>query len=78
MIDWIESVDPVADLCLKNQIYLVLLNACESKEITEVQNAHFKMLLKDGEKRTSRCKTFKCSEMLLEDPEAGRFVVAII
>ena len=30
------------------------------------------MLLKDNETRTRRCKTFKCSEMLLEDGEAGR------
>ena len=70
MICWIESVDPVADLCLTNQIYSVLLNAFQFKEITEVQNAHF--LLEDGETRTRRCKTFKCSEMLLEDGEAGR------
>ena len=76
MICWNESVDPIADLCLTNQIYSVLLNAFESKEITVVQNAHLQMLLEDGEKRTCRCKTFKCSEMLLEYPEAGRFVVA--
>ena len=72
MICWIESVDPVADLCLTNQIYSVLLNAFQYKEITEVQNEHFKMLLEDGETRTRRCKTLKCSEMLLEDDEAGR------
>ena len=72
MICWIKSVDPVADLCLTNQIYSVLLNAFQFKEITEMQNAHFKMLLEDGETRTRRCKTFKCSEMLLEDGEAGR------
>ena len=72
MICWIESVDPVADLCLTNQIYSVLLNAFQFKEITEVQNAHFKILLKVGETRTLRCKTFKCSEMLLGDGEAGR------
>ena len=35
----IESVDPVYDFCLTNQIYSVLLNAFEFKEITEVQNA---------------------------------------
>ena len=69
MICWIESVNPVADLCLTNQIYSVLLNAFQFKEIIEV---HFKMLLEDGETRTRRCKTFKCSEMLLEDGEAGR------
>ena len=34
MICWIESVDPVADLGLTNQIYSVLLNAFEFKEIT--------------------------------------------
>ena len=72
MICWIESVDPVADLCLTNQIYSILLNAFEFKEITEVQNAHLKMLFEDGETRTRRCKTFKCSEMLLEDGRAGR------
>ena len=72
MICWIESVDPVADLCLTNQIHSVLLNAFQFKEITEVQNTHFKMLLEDGETRTRRCKTFKCSEMLLEDGGAGR------
>ena len=33
MICWIEAVDPVADLCLTNQIYSVLLNAFEFKEI---------------------------------------------
>ena len=44
MIGWIESADPVTDLCLTNQIYSVLLNAFEFKEITEVQNAHLKML----------------------------------
>ena len=27
VICWIESVDPVADLCLTNQIYSLLLNA---------------------------------------------------
>ena len=64
MICWIEFVDPVADLSLPtNQIYSVLLNAFEFKEITEVQNAHLKMLLEVGETRTRRCKTFKCSEM---------------
>ena len=45
MICWIESVDPVADLCLTNQIYSELLNASELREISEVQNAHLKMLL---------------------------------
>ena len=40
MICWIESVNPVADLCLANQVSSVLLNAFEFKEITEVQNAH--------------------------------------
>ena len=72
MICWIESVDPVAGLCLTNQIYSVLLNTFQFKEITEVQNAHYKILLEDGETRTRRCKTFKYSEMLLEDVEAGR------
>ena len=47
MICWKESVSPVADLCLTNQIYSVLLNAFEFKEITEVQNPHLKMLLDD-------------------------------
>ena len=56
MIRWIESVDPVADLCLINQIYSVLLNAFEFKEITEVQNAHLKMLLEDDETRPRGCK----------------------
>ena len=72
MVCWIESVNPVADLCLTKQIYSVLLNAFQFKEIIEVHNAYFKMLLEDGEMRTRRCKTFKCSEMLLEDGEAGR------
>ena len=49
VICWIESVDPVDDLCLTNQIYSVLLNTFEFKEITEVQNAHLKMLRKDDE-----------------------------
>ena len=69
VICWVESVDPVADLCLANQIYSVLLNASESKEITEVFH-------EDGEKRTRRCKTFKFSEIPIEDREAGRFVLA--
>ena len=72
MICWIESVNPVADLCLTKQTYSVLLNAFQFKEIIEVQNAHFKMLLEDGKTRTRRCKTFKCSEMLLKDGDAGR------
>ena len=48
MICWIESVDHVgaSDLCLTNQIYSVLSNAFQFKEITEVQNAHFKCFLK--------------------------------
>ena len=49
MICWIESVDPVDDLCLTSQIYSVLLNAFEFKEVTEVQNAHLKMLFEDDE-----------------------------
>ena len=56
VISWIESVDPVDDLCLTSQIYSVLLNAFEFKEITEVQNAHLKVLLKDEETRTRGCK----------------------
>ena len=56
MICWIESVDPVDDLFLTNQIYSVLLNAFEFKEITEVQNAHHKMLLGDDETRPRGCK----------------------
>ena len=49
MIGWIESVDPVDDFCLTNQIYSVLLNAFELKEITEVKITQFKMLLEDDE-----------------------------
>ena len=56
MICRIESVDPVGDLCLTNQIYSVLLNAFEFEEITEVQNAHFQILLEDGETRTRRSR----------------------
>ena len=41
------SVDPTADLCRTNQIYSVLLNAFEFKEITEVQNAHLKVTKRD-------------------------------
>ena len=37
VICWIGSVDPVDDLCLRNQIYSALLNAFEFKEITEVE-----------------------------------------
>ena len=44
VICWIESVDPVDYLCLPNHVYSVLLNTFEFKEITEVQNAHVKML----------------------------------
>ena len=40
VVCWIESVDPVDDLCLTIQTYSVLLNAFELKEITEVQNTH--------------------------------------
>ena len=72
MICWIESVDLVADFCLTNQIYSELLNAFEFKEITEVQNDLLKMLLEDGKTRTRRCKTFECSEMLLEDCKTER------
>ena len=63
MICWIESVSPVADLCLTNQIYSVLLNAFEFKEIIEVQNPHLKMLLEDGETRPRSCKypTLPCT-----------------
>ena len=46
VICWIESVDPVADLCLTNQIYSAMLNAFEFKEITEVQNTTLKCFLK--------------------------------
>ena len=56
MICWIESVDSVADLCLTNQIYSVLMNAFEFKAITEVENAHVKMLLEDYEMRPRGCK----------------------
>ena len=56
MICWIESVSPVADLCLTNQIYSVLLNSFEFKEITEVQNPHHKMLLEDDKTRPRSCK----------------------
>ena len=49
MICWIESVDPVDDLWLTNQIYSVMLNTFELKEISEAQNAHLKMLLEDDE-----------------------------
>ena len=52
MICWVESVDPIADFCLTNQIYSGLFKALEFKEITEVQNDHLKMLLEDGEMRT--------------------------
>ena len=63
MICWIESVDPAADLCLTNQIYSVLLNDFEFKEITEVQNAHLQMLLEDDETRPGGCKylTLPCA-----------------
>ena len=47
MICCIESVDPVDDLCLTNQIYSVLLNAFEFKEITEVQKCFLKMTKRD-------------------------------
>ena len=74
-ICWIESVDPIADLCLTNQIYSVLL--IEFKEITEVQNTHLKMLLEDGETQTRRCKIFKLScKMLLEDVTKRDLVVS--
>ena len=46
VIRWIESVDPVSDLCLTNQIYSVLLNAFELKEIAEVQNTTLKCFFK--------------------------------
>ena len=48
-ICWIESVDPVGDLCLTNQIYSALLNAFEFKEITEVQNSLLQTLLEVDE-----------------------------
>ena len=43
-------------ICLTNQIYSVPLNAFEFKEITEVQNAHLKMLLEDDETRRRGCR----------------------
>ena len=46
VICWIESFDPVADLCLTNQIYSVLLNTFEFKEIAEVQNTTLKCFFK--------------------------------
>ena len=49
VICWIESVDPVDDLCPINQSYSTLMNAFEFKEITEVQNAHLQVLLQDDE-----------------------------
>ena len=49
MICCIKSIDPVDDLCLTNQIYSVLSNAFEFKEITAVLNPHLKMLLEDDE-----------------------------
>ena len=58
MISWIESVDPVADLCLTNQICSVLLNAFEFKEITEVQNASRRL-------RNASWPSFVKSRMLL-------------
>ena len=51
VICWIESVDPVADLSLTKQIYSVLLNAFEFKEITRNHwstKYYLKMLLEDG------------------------------
>ena len=36
---WIESVDSVADLCLTNQIYPVLMNAFELKSCRRWRNA---------------------------------------
>ena len=56
MICWIESVDPVDDLCLTNQIYSALLNAFEFKEITEAHNAHLKMLPENDETRPRGCR----------------------
>ena len=60
MICWIESVDPVSDLCLTNQIYSALLNAFEFKEITEVQNGHPKMLAKRELEDARPSNTQKC------------------
>ena len=48
VICWIESLDPVDDLCLTNQIYSAPLNAFELKEITEVQNAHLQQPRSQG------------------------------
>ena len=56
VICWIESVDPVDDLFVTNQIYSILFNAFEFKEITEVQKAHHKMLLRDDETRPRGCQ----------------------
>ena len=55
MICSIESVDTVDNLCLTNQVYSVLLNAFEFKEITEV-HAHLKMLSEDDKTRSRGCK----------------------
>ena len=57
VICWIESVDPVTDLCLTNQIYSVLLNAFEFKEITEAQNTTLKCFFKMAKRETWRNAT---------------------
>ena len=51
VIRWIESVDPVSDLCLTNQIYSLLLNAFELKEIAEVQNTTLKCFFKVAKRK---------------------------
>ena len=56
VICWIESVDPVDDFVSdKPNLFITAVNAFEFKEITEVHNAHLKMLLEDDETRPPGC-----------------------
>ena len=57
VICWIETVDPVAELCLTNQIYSVLLNTFEFKEITEAQTTTLKCFFKMAKRETWRNAT---------------------
>ena len=65
MICWIESVDSVTDLCLTNQVYSVLLNAFEFKEIPEVQNAQcFSKMVKRALEDARPSNAQKCCQRM--------------
>ena len=73
-----ESVDPVADLCLTNQIYSVLLytlNSKKSQEITEVQNTTLKCFLKMAKRELAPGRCCTCFPKLYEECVKSDYVL---